>query len=173
MSTVILVLLGIILVLLRITTEFPYILYEDAEEGVFTMTEKKYTKVNEDALPIIQANLKRLAKLRGLTQVEISDLTKIPATTVNGYFNGRSMPIVGNTEKLAKVFNVPKESVDPRFSPDVFKEYNIEEANKKLSHKENEFFNQLIEKTLSLDEADREKLFENVRFAVKFFDKED
>lgn len=61
----------------------------------------------------IAENLKNLSN--GMTQVEISDKSGIPASTLSGYFNSTSTINPGNTQILADFFKVPKSSIDPRF----------------------------------------------------------
>lgn len=135
------------------------------------MTRPKNTPMQEDAKKIVKMNLERLMSARGMTQIDLSEKTGIPKTTINGYVKGTSLPTPGNTEKLSKVFNVSKDEIDPRFNSDSFKNYDLQDAKKKLNDEEYEFFEKLIEKTLSLDKRERENFLENVRFAVEFFDK--
>lgn len=135
------------------------------------MTRPKNTPMQEEAKKIIKMNLERLMSTRGMTQIELSEKTGIPKTTINGYVKGTSLPTPGNTEKLSNAFNVSKDEIDPRFDSDSFKSYDLEEAKRKLDTEEYEFFEKLIEKTISLDKRDRENFLENVRFAVEFFDK--
>lgn len=60
----------------------------------------------------IARNIKDLAK--GMTQREISDKTKIPASTLSGYFNETSTISPENLSKLSKLFNVDPKVIDPR-----------------------------------------------------------
>lgn len=70
----------------------------------------------------ISTNLKKLLESRGLTQVELSELVNIPASTLSGYFAERSTPTPGNIQKLADFFKVKKGDIDPRYDYNVFKE---------------------------------------------------
>lgn len=133
------------------------------------MTRPKNTPIQEHAKKIIKSNLERLMQSRGMSQVELSEKTGIPKTTINGYVKGTSLPTPGNTEKLASVFNISKDELDPRFSLETFEDYNLEIKNK-LNEEEYEFFQSLIQKAMSLNEADRQNFLKNVRFAVEFFD---
>lgn len=134
------------------------------------MSRPKNTPIQEEAQKIIQVNLNELIMKWGMSQVELARLTGIPTTTINGYVKGTSLPTPGNVEKLSRLFNVPKEEIDPRFKSDAFKDFNINLHKEKLSQQEGKFFEQLIEKTLSLTESEREDFLKNVRIAVKFFD---
>ena len=64
----------------------------------------------------ISTNLKKLLESRGLTQVELSELVNIPASTLSGYFSERSTPTAGNIQKLADFFGVNKSDIDPRYN---------------------------------------------------------
>ncbi|MFC0232707.1 LexA family transcriptional regulator [Vagococcus entomophilus] len=64
---------------------------------------------------IISENLKKLLLEKKSTQVDIHRITKIPKSTLTGYFKGTSTPNPGNIQKLANYFNVPKSVIDPRF----------------------------------------------------------
>lgn len=136
------------------------------------MPRPKSTPMQIEAKKIVKNNMESLMKRRGLYATEISDKTGIPKQTLNGYIKGTSLPTPGNTEKLAKVFNVSKSDVDPRFNTEAFKNYNIEEAKNKLDDNQSEFFEALMEKALSLDDQQRENFLKNIRLAVKFFDEQ-
>lgn len=135
------------------------------------MTRPKNTPMQEQAKVIVKNNLERLMTAKRMSQIELSKKTGIPKTTINGYVKGTSLPTPGNTEKLALIFKVSKDEIDPRFNSEAFEAYNMEEAKKKLGESEFEFFEQLIEKALSLNEHERESFLENIRFAVEYFDK--
>lgn len=128
--------------------------------------------MQQEAMKIVQTNIIQFMNRNGMTQVELSEKTGIPPTTINGYVKGTSLPTPGNVEKLSKVFNIPKESIDPRFKSEVFNEFDIASYKGKLNYEEGQFFEQLIEKTLSLTESERKDFLKNVRFAIKFFEKD-
>lgn len=68
----------------------------------------------------IAINLKNLSG--NLTQYEISSKTGIPTSTLSGYFAERSTIKPGNAEKLANLFNVSIDEIDPRFKEDLLNE---------------------------------------------------
>lgn len=135
------------------------------------MSRPKNTPLHEEAKKVVAKNLERLLARKNMTQVSLSEKTGIPKQTINGYLRGFSLPTPGNTEILSRVFDVSKEEIDPRFNSDTFKKYDLTEAKKELNKKEFDFFDGLINKALSLNEEEREDFFENVRFAIEFFDK--
>lgn len=128
--------------------------------------------MQEEAKKIVKLNLERLLAKTRMSQTDLAERSGIPISTINGYVKGTSLPTPGNTEKISRVFNVGKEEIDPRFNEDSFKNFDFDEAKNKLNKDENEFFEALIEKALSLGESEREDFFENIRFAVEFFNKQ-
>lgn len=63
----------------------------------------------------ISKNINRLIEEKNVTQVDISNHTGIPKSTITGYVKATSTPNSGNIQKLADYFEVPKSSIDPRF----------------------------------------------------------
>lgn len=137
------------------------------------MARPKEIQLQEEAKKVVSENLKRFLASRNLSQIELSERLGIPKQTLNGYVKGTSLPTPGNTEKIAQFFNVSKGDIDPRFKATLLQDYNLNEALRKLNDKESEFFEALLEKTLSLGEEERKNFLENVRFAVEFFNKKD
>lgn len=83
------------------------------------MSRPKNTPMQEALKIEISSTLNRLIELRGISQTDLSEKTGIPKTTINGYIKGTSLPTPGNVEKLAKMFNVSKADIDPRFRTDI------------------------------------------------------
>lgn len=86
------------------------------------MARGSLNKYDKKVRNTIATNLKKLLESRGLTQVELSELVNIPASTLSGYFAERSTPTPGNIQKLADFFDVNKGNIDPRYNYDVFGE---------------------------------------------------
>lgn len=63
----------------------------------------------------ISQRLNSLLSSQGKTKSAVHEGTKIPKSTLTGYFAGTSTPTAGNIQKLADYFGVPKSSIDPRF----------------------------------------------------------
>lgn len=135
------------------------------------MARPKSTPMQDELRKVVKANIERLMAKTKMTQIDLSERLNIPKQTINGYVKGASLPTPGNTEKLAKLFNVSKADIDPRFNSETFKDSDLDEAKKKLNEDESKFFEMLIEKTLSLGENDRENFLKNIRFAIEFIDK--
>jgi transcriptional regulator with XRE-family HTH domain len=76
---------------------------------------------------IVSANLNNLLNSQNKKQIDIHRATKIPKSTLTGYFKGTSLPTLGNVQKLADFFNVLKSDIDPRFSSTVNVQNDISE----------------------------------------------
>lgn len=83
------------------------------------MPRPRSTPFQEELRKIVSANLNRFMDNRGWNQIELSEKSGIPKSTINGYIKGTSLPTPGNSEKLAKALNVEKDKIDPRFKEDV------------------------------------------------------
>ena len=79
------------------------------------MPGKKLTPQELEYKKIISQQLQKLLSDSGKKKSDITQLVKIPATTLTGYFNGLRLPSEENLSKLAKFFNVSKSDIDPRF----------------------------------------------------------
>lgn len=77
------------------------------------MPRNKLSSFERSARHQIAENLKKYMK--GMTQADLSYKTGIPATTLSGYLKEKSTPNAGNLEKMARVLNVEKSDIDPRY----------------------------------------------------------
>lgn len=117
-----------------------------------------------NAKKIVSANLKQLLVTSGMSQVVLSEKTSIPKTTINGYVKGTSLPTPKNSEKIAAVFNVRPERLDPRFN--MFENYEIESAIERLHTDEKDLLLNVINKIQSLEKEERVLYVDKLRFAV-------
>ncbi|MDY4064513.1 MAG: helix-turn-helix transcriptional regulator [Ligilactobacillus agilis] len=81
------------------------------------MPGKKLTPQELEYKKIISQRLQKLLADSGKKKSDITQLVKIPASTLTGYFNGLRLPSEENLSKLAKFFNVSESDIDPRFKP--------------------------------------------------------
>jgi len=75
---------------------------------------------------------------------------------------------------LFKLSDALQVKVDDFFPPKDHNTDHFQEAlklSRDLELKDMEFLNSLIEKTLSLDEGERERFLESIRFTVEYYDK--
>lgn len=81
------------------------------------MPGRKMTPQEKEIKKIVATNLNSFLSQNNAKKIEISKVTKIPPSTLTGYFNGTRLPTPENVEKLAKFFHVSKQDIDPRFKP--------------------------------------------------------
>lgn len=78
----------------------------------------KASPQDKEALRIISEKIRELLKEQGKKQIELSRITGIPASTLNGYVKGTSLPVPENLEKIAAFFQVAVADIDPRLRND-------------------------------------------------------
>lgn len=81
------------------------------------MARGSLTPIDQEYKQIISTNLRKLANLKNVKQIEIVKATGISTTTMSGYFNGTRLPTPENMTKLANFFHVSESDIDPRFGP--------------------------------------------------------
>lgn len=119
----------------------------------------------------IGIKIKELRQKRSMSQDKLADLLETTKQTVSRYERGDRQANQDILFKLSDVFNV---SVD-YFFPE--KENATDELmralgmTKNLKAKDIEFLNQLIEKTLSMDNEEREKFLESIKFTIEYYEK--
>ena len=79
------------------------------------MSRSELTPREKEYKRIVANRLSNLLSDKGAKQVDISNQTGIPTSTLTGYFKGTSLPSPGNVQKLADFFGVLKSDIDPRF----------------------------------------------------------
>lgn len=77
------------------------------------MARPKISEFEKKLRGVISYNLKQL--MHGMTQLELSDKSGVPASTISGYIAQRSLPTSRQVEKLARALCVRKADIDPRF----------------------------------------------------------
>jgi len=105
-----------------------------------------------------------------MTQKELGRRIGVKHNTVSSYESGTNAPEQNAIFKIARALEV---AVDDFFPPKEGTTDEFERAlkmTKNLNIKDMEFLNKLIEKTLSLDEEEREKFLESIRFTVEYYE---
>jgi repressor LexA len=67
--------------------------------------------MTDDVKEIFAANVFRLRKERGLTQLEFGDKIGLGKTTVSQWESAQKLPNAGSIEKIASFFNIPKSAL--------------------------------------------------------------
>lgn len=68
------------------------------------MSRSELTPREKEYKRIVANRLSNLLSDKGAKQVDISNQTGIPTSTLTGYFKGTSLPSPGNVQKLADFF---------------------------------------------------------------------
>src|SRR5690625_298336 len=120
----------------------------------------------------IGSKIKELRIKRNITQRELGKKIGVKNNTISAYESG---VISTDQDILFKLRDVLDVSIDEFFpSTEEEKTNELERAlqmTEGLEIKDVAFLNKLIEKTLSLEGAEREKFLESIRFTVDYYDK--
>lgn len=118
--------------------------------------------------------IKELRLKNGMNQEQLADGLNTTKQAVSRYERGDRQANQDILFQLSDVFNV---SIDEFFPKKENTGNKLEQAlnmsTKNMSAKDIEFLNQLIEKTLSMEEEERERFLESIKFTVEYYDKMD
>lgn len=80
------------------------------------MARGEMTPMDKENRRIMSNNINSLLQERNKKQVDLSEGTGIPKSTITGYVKGTSTPNAGNIQKIANYFSVKKSDIDPRYN---------------------------------------------------------
>jgi len=129
--------------------------------------------INEKELTeFVGRRIKEERKKKGMTQKQLGEKIGVKHNTISTYEAGVNAPEQNAIFNIARALDV---KVDDLF-PDKHEKKNNEleralQMTEGLEIKDVAFLNKLIEKTLSLEGAEREKFLESIRFTVDYYDK--
>ncbi len=124
-----------------------------------------------DLKKYIGIKIKELRIKKDINQEQLAELLGTTKQTVSRYEKGDRQANQDILFKLSDIFNV---SVDYFFPPKQNTSDEFEKAlrmTENLNVKDMEFLNHLIEKTLSMDETERDKFLESIKFTVDYYKK--
>lgn len=75
------------------------------------MARKKYSEAERQLMETMGANLKRILKDKKLTQLEFSERSDIPNSTVSDYVVGRTLMSPGTLDHISEILHVPKSAL--------------------------------------------------------------
>lgn len=119
--------------------------------------------------------IRRYRKNKRFTQAELAKAIGVKDNTISAYERGIIEIPHSKLLELAKALEVKYTALLPLEKDSQVKESihdYVVEAEAKLTEDQFKFFEQMLDKALSLNDAERENFFKNVRFAVKFFDED-
>ncbi|MEG0450346.1 MAG: helix-turn-helix transcriptional regulator, partial [Lysinibacillus sp.] len=118
--------------------------------------------------------IKEERKKKNINQKELAQKLGIQNSTLSQYEHGKSEP---NQEMLFKIANILEVNVSDLIPSEYrIEENDLEKALKMAKDFELEditLLKGLIEKALSLKGLEREKFFDNIKFAIEYYDKND
>lgn len=127
----------------------------------------------EDISKYVGNKIKRFRKEKNMTQKDLGEKIGVKHNTISSYEHGTNDPELYMLYAMADVFD---KSID-----DFFPSLNDEEDNplekaveaseeKELSSEDLFLIKQITEKALSLDDDEKEKLMNNIKLAINFYD---
>lgn len=82
------------------------------------MARKSFSEDEIELMNKISINLKRVLKMRGVTQTQLADNTEIATSTISDYYNAKTLMSQGNLRKISKSLNVSTVEIWPPSNSD-------------------------------------------------------
>lgn len=114
--------------------------------------------------------IRRYRKLNSWTQKELGEMIGVKANTISAYERGVISPEQDMLFALSNVFNVSINDLFPEKENITDELERALRMTNNLKLKDVELLNTLIEKTLSLEEDDRERFLDSIKFTVEYYD---
>lgn len=120
----------------------------------------------------VGSKIREYRKKKGMNQTELGKKLGVAQNTVVGYEKGEWEVSYDNLFKLADIFEI---SIDDLFPETKSDEKHLQKAletsgDKDLSTDDMQLIKEIAEKALSLEGEEREKLMNNIKLAVNFYD---
>lgn len=132
--------------------------------------------MNEKELKEFVGNrIREERKRRGLSQKELGEKIGVKHNTISSYEKGTNAPEQDALFGIARSLDItvddlfPEREIDPNEGKFLDKLRLLGASNLQL--KDMMFFQELIEKTLSMDETERERFLESIRFTIDYYQK--
>lgn len=123
----------------------------------------------------IGANIREYRKKANMTQGELGDRLGLKHNSISAIERGVNSFDATTIFVLANIFNIKVDDLFKSAEFDIESYIKMIEGTKEetpnLDAKDMYFFKKLVEKTLSMDEQERERFLENVRYVVDYYDK--
>lgn len=129
--------------------------------------------MNENDLTLfVGRKIKHYRKKKEMTQKELGEKIGVKHNTIATYESGRNAPEQNAIFKIAKALNVTVDDFFPSINTKDNYLNRLEElGSKELNINDMQFLNELIKKTLSMDDEERGKFLESIRFTVEYYEK--
>ena len=84
------------------TSDGEAILYDDSSRSIRKLPKDSNNMTEQEVGIEFRQRLRRLMIIKGVSQLELSELTGIPQSTISKYLTGRFLPGFYNMDKIAK-----------------------------------------------------------------------
>lgn len=118
----------------------------------------------------VGSRIKENRKRNKLTQKELGEKIGVKDNTVSAYERGAISPEQDMLFAISDVLGISINELFPKKENTTDEFENALKLANNLDIEDMEFLNKLIEKTLSMDEAEREKFLESIRFTVEYYE---
>lgn len=127
----------------------------------------------QDLSKYVGKKIKHYRLQKGMTQLELGGAIGKKNNTISNYETGTISPEQDALFAIAKALDIKVDDLFPPMNVED-KDENFDRALKMadgLGVKEIEFLKQLIEKTLSMDEEEREKFLDSMKFTIEYYER--
>ncbi|WP_339179300.1 helix-turn-helix domain-containing protein [Oceanobacillus sp. FSL W7-1293] len=118
----------------------------------------------------VGSRIKENRKRNKLTQKELGEKIGVKDNTVSAYERGAISPEQDMLFAISDVLGISINELFPKKENTRDEFENALKLANNLDIEDMEFLNKLIEKTLSMDEKEREKFLESIRFTVEYYE---
>ncbi|MFD1416850.1 helix-turn-helix domain-containing protein [Oceanobacillus jeddahense] len=118
----------------------------------------------------VGSRIKENRKRNKLTQKELGEKIGVKDNTISAYERGAISPEQDMLFAISDVLGISINELFPKKENTKDEFGNALKLTNNLDIEDMEFLNKLIEKTLSMDETEREKFLESIRFTVEYYD---
>lgn len=118
----------------------------------------------------VGSRIKENRKRNKLTQKELGEKIGVKDNTVSAYERGAISPEQDMLFAISDVLGISINELFPKKENTTDEFENALKLANNLDIEDMEFLNKLIEKTLSMDETEREKFLESIRFTVEYYE---
>ena len=125
---------------------------------------------SKELAKFVGGKIREYRKRNKMTQKELGEKIGVKDNTVSAYERGAASPEQDMLFAISDVFDISINDLFPEKKHTTSEFENALKLAKNLDIEDMEFLNKLIEKTISMDEAEREKFLESIRFTVEYYE---
>ena len=123
---------------------------------------------DKELMAFVGNRIKEERKKKNMTQKALGEKIGVAHNTISSYESGKNAPEQNAIFKIARVLGIKVDDLFPKSEHNVLDR--LEELGEKLNIEEMAFLQELVEKTLSLNEEERERFLSNIKVAVTLYE---